>query len=298
MRSNLDWSKTATRFLERRDVSGPVVEVIRRLQHVDPLEIAEAVGPETAEDAKDDATAFLLLAVRDAVSDHALTDEEVRALTHAKRIFRIEEGDFLRLHEKEVADLLCEELERLLEDLEIDPAEAVHKVKLQDVLDLSYDEFVNLTAPEIDKVIVDLLNYLTAGGRDSLSSDDIQLFRRRLMALDTVYDLNAPDRPRSSRSGYLYLLLNPSMPGLVKIGKTNRTPDQRASELASATGVPEPFILLYELFVQDATEAERWVHDQLENWGKRHSENREFFAVEPTEAVELMQQAQNRFSLT
>lgn len=298
MPSDLDWAQTATRFLERRDVSGPVVEIIRRLQHVDPLEITEAVGPETAEDAKDDATAFLLLAVRDAVSDHAVTDEEVRALTHVKRIFRIEEGDFLSLHEKEVADLLSEELERLLEDWEIDPAEAVHKVKLQDVLDLSYDEFINLTAPEIDKVVVDLLNYLTAGGRDSLSSDDIQLFRRRLMALDTVYDLNAPDSPRSPRSGYLYLLVNPSMPGLVKIGKTNRTPDQRASELASATGVPEPFILLYELLVQDADEAERWVHGRLEDWGKRHSENREFFAVAPTEAVELMQQAQDRFALT
>lgn len=298
MQSNLDWSQTATRFLERRDVSGPVVEVIRQLQHEDPLEITEAVGPETAEDAKDDATAFLLLAVRDAVSDHALTEEEVRALTHVKRIFRIEEGDFLNLHEKEVADLLSEELERLLEDWKIDPDEATHKVKLQDVLDLSYDEFVKLTAPEIDKVVVDLLNHLTAGGRDSLSSDDIQRFRRRLMALDTVYDLNSPDRPRSPRSGYLYLLVNPSMPGLVKIGKTSRTPGQRASELASATGVPEPFILLYELFVQDAAEAERWVHSQLEDWGKRHSENREFFAVEPPEAVDLMQQAQKRFSLT
>ena len=37
--------------------------------------------------------------------------------------------------------------------------------------------------------------------------------------------------------GYVYILTNPSMPGLVKVGKTTNTPNQRMSELHS-TGVP------------------------------------------------------------
>lgn len=51
---------------------------------------------------------------------------------------------------------------------------------------------------------------------------------------------------KSSRSaGYLYLLVNPSMEGLVKIGKTQRDPKARAKELGS--GIPTPFLLVFDL---------------------------------------------------
>lgn len=43
------------------------------------------------------------------------------------------------------------------------------------------------------------------------------------------------------KSGIVYVLSNPAMPGLVKIGKTTRgSVDARLSELYS-TGVPVPF---------------------------------------------------------
>jgi hypothetical protein len=38
--------------------------------------------------------------------------------------------------------------------------------------------------------------------------------------------------------GYIYVLTNPNMPGLVKIGYTQRLPRERANELSRATGVP------------------------------------------------------------
>ncbi len=38
--------------------------------------------------------------------------------------------------------------------------------------------------------------------------------------------------------GYIYIISNPSMPGLVKIGRTSRDPQTRLRELNSATGVP------------------------------------------------------------
>ena len=42
-------------------------------------------------------------------------------------------------------------------------------------------------------------------------------------------------------AGYLYILSNPQMPGLLKIGLTARTVAARVAELNSATGVPMPF---------------------------------------------------------
>jgi hypothetical protein len=49
-------------------------------------------------------------------------------------------------------------------------------------------------------------------------------------------------------SGFIYVLINVSMDGLVKIGKTQRDPEKRAIELSSATGVPTPFIVAFEAF--------------------------------------------------
>ena len=42
-------------------------------------------------------------------------------------------------------------------------------------------------------------------------------------------------------AGYLYILSNPSMPGLLKIGLTTRPVLDRVEELNAATGVPTAF---------------------------------------------------------
>lgn len=68
------------------------------------------------------------------------------------------------------------------------------------------------------------------------------------------------------------------MPGLVKVGKTRRSPQERAAELsAGVTGVPTPFIVVYEQLFQDCDAAEAFVHTYLEQKGHRVSDNREFF---------------------
>lgn len=87
-------------------------------------------------------------------------------------------------------------------------------------------------------------------------------------------------------AGYLYLMMNLSMPGLVKIGMTTRTPAERVRELGSATGVPTPFVVAYEIFVEDCHRAERRIHEILDPF--RVSENREFFRITAPEAVNAM----------
>ncbi|BCT69489.1 GIY-YIG nuclease family protein [Nitrosospira sp. NRS527] len=77
--------------------------------------------------------------------------------------------------------------------------------------------------------------------------------------------------------GYLYVLANSAMPGLVKVGKTTRTPSERAAELSGVTGLPSPFIVVYEQLFQDCNAAESFVHTHLAQNGFRISDNREFF---------------------
>lgn len=85
--------------------------------------------------------------------------------------------------------------------------------------------------------------------------------------------------------GYLYVLANSAMPGLVKVGKTTRTPSERAAELSSVTGLPSPFIVVYEQLFQDCTAAESFVHAHLAQKGFRVSDNREFFSAPVNEVV-------------
>lgn len=54
--------------------------------------------------------------------------------------------------------------------------------------------------------------------------------------------LKTMDVPADFRmEGWVYVLSNPCMPGIYKIGMTTTSPEVRARELSSATGVPAPF---------------------------------------------------------
>lgn len=99
---------------------------------------------------------------------------------------------------------------------------------------------------------------------------------------------------RNPNSGYIYLLMNESMPGLFKIGKTTRTTEQRVKELDSATGVPTSFLVIYEMFVEDCHVAEKYVHERLDKY--RVSERREFFKLASSTAIEIMLEAKILYS--
>ena len=83
-------------------------------------------------------------------------------------------------------------------------------------------------------------------------------------------------------------MVNPSLPNIVKIGKTTRDPNERAKELSSATGVPTPFILVYSKPFADCHFAEKVIHGYLEDKGVRVSGNREFFQISTSEAIDLI----------
>ena len=77
------------------------------------------------------------------------------------------------------------------------------------------------------------------------------------------------------------------MPGLVKIGKTQRLPSERITELSQHTGVPGDFILAYELQVTDCDIVEEQVHDRL---AAHRLQGKEFFQVSVQEAIDAVVQ--------
>jgi hypothetical protein len=104
--------------------------------------------------------------------------------------------------------------------------------------------------------------------------------------LEEYHELNATYH---NKQGYIYVMVNPSLEGMVKIGKTSRDPKERAKELSTATGVPTPFILVYQKQFEDCDLAERTIHQLLESRGCRVNNNREFFNISTSEAIDLIQ---------
>ncbi len=100
-----------------------------------------------------------------------------------------------------------------------------------------------------------------------------------------------------NNAGYIYVLLNPSMEGIAKIGKTKRNPAERVNELSSATGVPTPFTLVYKEYYNDCDKAEQIIHLLLENRGCRLVGNREFFNIPVYEAIKIIQGRRDRIRI-
>lgn len=86
-------------------------------------------------------------------------------------------------------------------------------------------------------------------------------------------------------SGYVYVLINQSMPGLVKIGCTQRDSRARARKLYT-TGVPTPFDIAFEVFSEDHEALENQMHAQLSSF--RVNGDREFFRYPLKDVISLL----------
>lgn len=84
----------------------------------------------------------------------------------------------------------------------------------------------------------------------------------------------------------VYVLTNPGMPGLVKIGKTTRNSVMtRMNELYSS-GVPYPYECEYAVEVDDCTAVEKALHTAFHP--NRVNPRREFFAIDPEQALAIL----------
>lgn len=94
---------------------------------------------------------------------------------------------------------------------------------------------------------------------------------------------------KQANYGIVYVLTNPAMPGLVKIGMTTRDNlDARMRELYG-TGVPVPFECKYACKVKasDCAKIEKALHTAFAP--NRININREFFQIKPEQAMAILE---------
>lgn len=89
--------------------------------------------------------------------------------------------------------------------------------------------------------------------------------------------------------GYIYCFSNPSMPGILKIGMTERTPDARLSgaNVSDTWRPPTPYKIEIAKKVSNCRQKEKTLHALLEQYTDRINTHREFFRVSPEEIREF-----------
>jgi hypothetical protein len=92
------------------------------------------------------------------------------------------------------------------------------------------------------------------------------------------------DAQLSFNEGYIYILENKGQPGILKIGYTDRTPQQRVKEINGGTGVITPWIIVEAFACRAPGTIETAVHQQL----KSYHVNKEGFAVGANDAVDVI----------
>ena len=88
------------------------------------------------------------------------------------------------------------------------------------------------------------------------------------------------------QNGYVYVLSNPHMPHILKIGKTKQAPQTRAKRLSQERGVIGEFKVEFQIFVDDCDLVEVVVHHKLRS--KRINIEREFFDVDLKKAKQVI----------
>jgi len=100
-----------------------------------------------------------------------------------------------------------------------------------------------------------------------------------------------------NRSGegkyWIYVLSNESMPDVVKIGYTKQTPEERAYQISSATGVATPFKVEYAFKCHEGEFLEAEIHRHLDSC--RVNTNREFFSIGIKEAKEIIEEIGKKY---
>jgi len=90
-----------------------------------------------------------------------------------------------------------------------------------------------------------------------------------------------------NNEGIVYILTNPAMPNIVKIGMTSRAEvGQRMSELYT-TGVPVPFDCSFAGRVMNVKKVEKAFHKAFAPY--RLNPSREFFEIDASQAIALLE---------
>lgn len=86
--------------------------------------------------------------------------------------------------------------------------------------------------------------------------------------------------------GWVYVITNKAMPGLVKVGFSMQDPELRAREL-NHTGSPHPYVVMYEVLIDEPRQVEQKTHHLLGEM----SEGKEWFRCSVEHAISFLKEA-------
>lgn len=94
---------------------------------------------------------------------------------------------------------------------------------------------------------------------------------------------------------YVYVLVNPSIPGICKIGYTRKTVYERCTQINAATGVITPWYPVFVYKCPSGPLLEKEIHKYLEKQGKRVNFKREGFEIESIEAIKIIEEIGEKY---
>lgn len=83
--------------------------------------------------------------------------------------------------------------------------------------------------------------------------------------------------------GWVYVITNKAMPGLVKIGYSTKDPTLRAQELGH-TGNPHPYVVEFDILVEKPRDIEQTIHSSM----REQREGKEWFRCTVEEAIRVV----------
>ena len=148
--------KTAFQIIASKDkVQGDLLRVCELLyekgmdsRRGDINSVLEELKIKSVTSFKNEALKILILYIRLALNDNILSIEEKNNIKFLKLLFGIKDGDFKDNESiyTQVKNIINIQLQLIyLDDDSIDNSEALHKVDLQEIFGLSYDDFLNIT---------------------------------------------------------------------------------------------------------------------------------------------------------
>ena len=103
---------------------------------------------------------------------------------------------------------------------------------------------------------------------------------------------NIPQRPH-----YIYILVNPSIPGICKIGYTTTTVFDRVKQINSATGVITPWYPVFSYKCPNGRMLEQEIHEELALMGMRVNDKREGFAIDTDSARAIIEKLGKKYKV-
>lgn len=151
-------SNNYRKFVDYSTMENPVIDAVECVLLLDDTttQNLNTVLPAESEirTIKNEALEYLIAYAVFILKDDVITEEELFDFTALKRVFRIDEGDFIKFKSVEVLEILKQQFLRMYSDHIIDRKEAIANVKLQIMFDLSFDEYEKLKQDEVIAALI------------------------------------------------------------------------------------------------------------------------------------------------